>query len=251
MVSASSPLVAFTDSLRLDISCARITRSKLRLSPAKSIIGTTETSPQTISHKVEIFGLIEELRQLTALWEVINTDPSTTIADILDFDGQRNCLEERMITVHYNFSAKPSPKFDDAFLETLLIATSIYTILAFRNFRPNFPILQILKQDLMAAIIRTEASYTFSPTIPDSETPYAGFLIWVLFIGGLLAADAEERNWFAQRIVFVIPWTEATGWRDVDRCLRGCLWVDKFYNDSYKALWREVERDMGWKTEEM
>ena len=60
--------------------------------------------------------------------------------------------------------------------------------------------------------------------------------------------DAAEKTWFAQRILFILPWTPAASWQQVEGCLKRILWVDKLRNNACRALWDEVERLLGFDT---
>ena len=198
-------------------------------------------------HVREIFGFIEELRKLTEVKKAIESSNISTIQDIMRFDAQRNALEERVINIQDAFSTTRSLGFRDIFLDACCIAASMYMCLAFRNFRPNFPNIRTSKQDLMATILKAEALYASLPSLPDSDFPYAEKLLWVLFIGGILALDASETTWFANRLTMVVPWTQVRSWEEAEACLNSVLWVDKLRNAACMSLWNEVETFLGFK----
>lgn len=123
--------------------------------------------------------------------------------------------------------------------------------LAFRNFGPNFSNLRALKEELMTAILKAEALYASLSDLPESGFPYAEILVWVLFIGGILALDASEKTWFANRLTLVVPWTQVRSWEEAEICLNRMLWVDKLSSNACYSLWSEVESILGFKSEKV
>ena len=94
-----------------------------------------------ILHIEEIFGLIAELRKLTDIKTSLDHSHTSTIADVVAFDTQRNSLEgaNSFPFNTFPFSTTKGLGFGDIFLDACCIATSIYMSLAFRNFRPTLP----------------------------------------------------------------------------------------------------------------
>jgi hypothetical protein len=191
--------------------------------------------------KEDIFSLIEELRQLTALKAAIEANASVTIDDIMAFDKRRNMLEERILCLQHILLTTTRIDFNSQLLEICCLAASIYIILAFRNFRSEFSILRTLKEDLMTSVLKIEAVFVTLQGMPDEELPCAELLVWALFIGGSLALDTAEKTWFADRISLVIPWAQVASWEEAEACLGRLLWIDKLNNAACRLLWDEVE----------
>jgi hypothetical protein len=179
------------------VTSANLTRSKPRFAPAiknskNETLTDLTTTQSPLFHIGEIFGLIDELRKLTDLKADLDCSSTSTVRDIMAFDAQRNALEERVLCLQYTYSTVRGLGFGDIFLDACCTAASIFMSLAFRNFRPDLPNLCTSKQDLMAIILKAESLYASLTDLPDSDFPYAESLLWVLFIGGILALDASE-----------------------------------------------------------
>jgi hypothetical protein len=243
--------IDFTDDARSDVTSSRIARSKPRFAPTTSLSPDLTCSLAAvlppILHIEEIFGLIAELRKLTDLKQLLDNSDTSTIADIMAFDTQRNTLEERVLSLQYTFSTTKGLGFGDIFLDACCIATSIYMSLAFRNFHATLPNLCASKHDLMAAILKAETLYASLSDLPESDFPYAESLLWVLFVGGNLALEPSETMWFANRLALVVPWTQVRSWEEAETCLKGVLWVDKLRNEACASLWNETEDILGFK----
>lgn len=246
---------AVTDDSRADTTSATLARSRPRFPLA--ITNTSDPGSKLVPNQSppfnigEVFGLIDELRNLTDLKKIIDSNDNSTIPDILAFDAQRNALEEKVLCLQFSFSTRHDLGFGDIFLDACCIAASIYMNIALRNFRPYFPNLRTLKQDLTTAILKAEALYASLADLPESGFPYAESLVWVLFIGGSLASDASETTWFANRMALVVPWTQVRSWDEAETCLKRMLWVDKLRNDACNSLWSEVERTLGFNSEKI
>ena len=236
---------------RSDTTSARIARSKPRFVSDVDISNDLSCGLAAILpplfHINDIFGLIAELRKLTDRKKSLDSSNTSTIADIMAFDTQRNALEERVLCLQYIFSTTRDLGFGDMFVYACCIAASIYMSLAFRKFHSTLPNLRASKHDLMAAILKAETLYASLNDLPESGFPFAESLVWVLFIGGSLALDPSEATWFSNRLSLVVPWTEVRSWEDVDACLKGVLWVDKLHNETSESLWNEVEDLLGFK----
>lgn len=97
-----------------------------------------------------------------------------------------------------------------------------------------------MKEDLTLSLQKAEASFTTLETQPGSDTPYAKFLFWALFIGGIMAEEGE-RLWFAGRLAVVLPWTGVGDWEGAKGCLGGVLWEEGLLDSRCDVLWGEVE----------
>lgn len=97
----------------------------------------------------------------------------------------------------------------------------------------------------MATVEKVEVLYGQLPEVPDSETPYADVLLWVLFVGGSLVLNDVEKTWFVDRIAQILPWTSASCWADTEDCLKRTLWVDKLRSPICLSLWEEAQRKTG------
>ena len=204
------------------------------------------------AYQQDTLNIIEELRQLTISKQLIEDSTEASVSDIIAFDSRRNTLEERMLCSQHAFSILPFIRFGDHFLEICSIASTIYSCLTFRKFRLDFPLLKTLKQDLVTSIEKAETFYYGTPEDPiplGDETPYTEMLLWVMFIGGLLTSDAEERTWFAHRIAKVLPWTWVRCWDDAEKCLKKVLWTDALCNSTCDRLWSEASSIAGLKLE--
>jgi len=97
----------------------------------------------------------------------------------------------------------------------------------------------------MATVEKLTVLYGQLTEVPDSETPYAEVLLWVLFVGGSLALDNVERTWFVDLIAQILPWTSAASWEDTEDCLKRMLWVDKLRSPICLSIWEEAQRKTG------
>ena len=64
--------------------------------------------------------------------------------------------------------------------------------------------------------------------------------LWVLFLGGVIAAGIKDRVWFVARIAKAIMKWQICCWEDAESSLREFLWVNRIHETSCRDLWDEA-----------
>ncbi|KAG9234015.1 hypothetical protein BJ875DRAFT_484582 [Amylocarpus encephaloides] len=205
------------------------------------------------TYKPETLAIISSLQTLTLQKKAIEESARPEIRDILAYDTLRNNLEERLLTIQYHFShaSLHSLSFENRFLQTISIASSLYASLTFRAFSPSSQVLRTLGFDLQASVARAEAAFDelsqgieAGPTL-EAEMPFSEMLFWALWMGGVMCGEGEERRWWARRIARVLPWTLIMSWEEAEGCLGRVLWNKGLSSGNARGLWREVEEMAG------
>lgn len=63
--------------------------------------------------------------------------------------------------------------------------------------------------------------------------------LWTIFVGGVSAAGAPERGWFAREVYETCMDLELKTWDDVKSALKSVAWVEKMCGISWSKLWYE------------
>ena len=107
------------------------------------------------------------------------------------------------------------------------------------EFDPVFGVLGKLKRKLMAVVDVGEGAYE---RIGGGESDVV--VLWVLFMGGLLAENWVERDWFAERIARVVRRLGLRSWEEVEECLMKALWIRRMGNKACESLWMVVTEQL-------
>lgn len=154
---------------------------------------------------------------------------------MLDFSKARSALEYRLLLMHTPVASPDMSKLH--IYEACKIAAVIYINYVLHEFDPVFRILEKLKEKLTGVIEAGEIS-------PRSllGTSESSLLIWVFFVGGLLADGKYEREWFATRISVLMRLLELIGWDQVEKLLMKVLWIKRMHNSACDTLWRQINK---------
>ena len=107
------------------------------------------------------------------------------------------------------------------------------------EFDPVFGVLGKLKRKLMAVVDVGKGEYE---RIGGGESDVV--VLWVLFMGGLLAENWVERDWFAERIARVVRRLGLRSWEEVEECLMKALWIRRMGNKACESLWMVVTEQL-------
>jgi hypothetical protein len=66
------------------------------------------------------------------------------------------------------------------------------------------------------------------------------FLLWVIACGGVAALRAEEKTWYATRLVDVAADLHLVSWDEIRRCLVDFIAVHEACKSRFRSLWDEV-----------
>jgi len=223
---------------RLDVLSSMLTRTRPRFVPTDSQssdlpftsnFGILQCDP--LSNSLTNFTtLLVELQSLTAFQTEISRPSGATVIEVHQFDVRRSAIEYQLLNLQ--FSAQNISPHEQVF-HACCIAAMIYTSFIFRGFRPEFAVLLTLKKNLMGTLGNL--------ILKDVGTTMLDVCLWMLFTGGMLSIAAEEKTWFATRILPLIIQAGYHHWEEVEICLSRVLWTKKMDNEGCKSIWRDVE----------
>jgi hypothetical protein len=168
---------------------------------------------------------------LTAFIEVPRQ--GSTSKDITYFDDWRASIEYQILTMAGEEDKLQEISKAEDIQEPCRLVALIYTNMVFRELQPGAAIHTTLASRLRAALMQTNLIYCWGNL---SET-----LLWVLFIGGTVAAQEPIRSWFVSVLTTVCCQLKIRSWHDIKKSLVKYLWSDRIWEDRCKNLWFEVE----------
>lgn len=77
-------------------------------------------------------------------------------------------------------------------------------------------------------------------TITGAEPPKE-FLLWLMFIGGIVTPHMSTRNWFVSGLSHVAKQLQLHTWDEVKAVLEEFFWVEGIQEQPGRDLWDEVE----------
>lgn len=181
----------------------------------------------------DISAILFEIRHLTLIVESFNRSRGATPPEMLAFSKARSELEYRLLSI-------PSPiEFIDRpeqyLYEVCRVTATIYINYVLHEFDPVFGVLRKLKRKLLAVMQAREEKYE------DLRGPSNDVvLLWVLFMGGLIAENFLERTWFAKRIAKIVQRLGLRSWEETEGCLMKALWIRRMRDDTCESLWMAV-----------
>lgn len=190
----------------------------------------------TIGHDIcgAMTEIFHNLRYLTAC--LTDWGRSVDNHDLASFIKQRSTLEHRLFSLTIR---KADMKHCDYHFEGRRLGALIYLQCVLRNFKPFCAALRNLKAQLVEVILEAEEQ---CGTIGDPRL-YRGSLAWVWFMGGILALNRDEENFFPTRIVNSTKVWMLEGsktWADMEVMLREIAWDDNLLTAECSSLWSRV-----------
>ena len=191
-------------------------------------------------------SVFQGLRDLTAqIPQATYKTSRISEVDMLAFTKARSsilyflaCLARTSDSLN-NITEDSDEKIDGSFsmscaFEAHRLAAPIYANLVLCYCAANGGSLRSMKSQLIATILASEKDVSH----PLSEKPLA---VWIHFMGGLLALDSVEEEFFAIRIVGALQQTGRFNWEEVEDFLKRVLWVDILSSMAWKRLWPRVQ----------
>ena len=195
-----------------------------------------------------LLTVFQQLRYLTRqLSQTKFGKPHISANDMFGFSTARSCVERALlslslihITTITDTPRSNKTKYSDTTLafEALRLAALIFLNLVLRECSPYSPVMQSLKSQLLVMLQTAE-----NPSA--SSRPQQRSAIWVFVMGGLLAMDDTEENWFAVRIRNVMQDMETQSWAEMEEVLNESLWADDLTRSVQRGLWRRVRSTEG------
>jgi hypothetical protein len=115
--------------------------------------------------------------------------------------------------------------------ECCRLATSLLLFLPWRNNYPN------PKFMINGLLYKLKASLECMTLTVGTENP---LLVWLLSVGGVLAFEVPERDWFVNQLVLVVTDHDIGSWNDMKGLLLKFLWFDSYCEGPFRLLWDEV-----------
>lgn len=179
--------------------------------------------------------IVYDIRYLTQKkFHSLSAPSSTTDIEMMEFSRIRSSIESRLQTVpiiHEESKELPCP--DYVYEEHRLVAL-IYVKLVLHTEFLGRGCMRALKSRLITTIQHAEGHLPGLKQRPRS-------VIWVLFIGGLLAMDSREEIWFAVRIARSMKASNLETWEDVEATLSHLAWTDGLRTPVCMSLWQRVQ----------
>ncbi len=184
--------------------------------------------------------MITILREIRYLSDFLSTwNRSSSMNDLMSFYEQRSSLELRLTSLLIR-KPKEYMKQMDYILEAYRIAALIYIQYVMYNAVPLCPTLQSLKTQLINLTLEAGGEL-----VDDNNRLQHGSVIWILFMGGILYLNDEEKEYFAKAIAQATRgWWSLPGaktWEDMEACLKEIVWADYLRTAQSASLWRRVE----------
>jgi hypothetical protein len=177
------------------------------------------------------------LYQLNFLTNLHNNSTEKNIHEMLFFEQRLNSIEQLLSFHILRAMQKGHLDYHDRVREACCISCSIYARIVFRDAGPHDEKLGILRTCLEDAIIKLDIVGCDKLRL-DDEAP---FLLWILFIGGILCGTTQNRAFFVSRIMWILSNSQIVNWDQMDLILRRYLWTEKLSRGTCWELWREVE----------
>jgi hypothetical protein len=173
----------------------------------------------------DIPAILFEIRHLTLIAESFKCSRGATPSEMLAFSKARSGLEYRLLSVPTPVQFIDRP--EQYLYEVCRVAAAIYINYVLHEFDPLFGVLGKLKRKLVVVIQAGEEKYK---DLRGSSNDVV--LLWVLFIGGLIAENLLERRWFAKRIAKMVQRLGLRSWEEIEGCLMKALWIRRMRDAS-------------------
>jgi hypothetical protein len=228
---------------RQDLIAASFNNSSPRLIDIDDRIldAISSSKPHKLEPGTEIFPLDQlellflEIRELRKFQTRISRAAGATIPEVYEFDTRRNHIEHKLIHIQTLISGDSQ---DERLLKACCVGALIYTAVVFRNFQSTFAVLNLLKRKLMHTLGDGLINYS------ESKLKFH-FHLWVLFVGGTLCSDLEEKAWFVRRIIPLVRQEGLNSWNEIESYLRVILWTSKLYTTACVSVWQDVGNLIG------
>jgi hypothetical protein len=188
----------------------------------------------------DIRALTLSVSQLAAVQSHLSCHRGVTISEIKTFNHIRTAVEYHLLTM--NITAKLIMNWNDqtycSLYESCRLALLIGINCIFREFhRSNSAVMLSLGLRLsqsLKAIGEVEEKYLLAQ---DRE-----MLLWISFIGGMMAFPSAHMRWFTERIVRLMTALTLKSWKEVETALSRYFWPRKLRNKQCITLWQDIER---------
>ena len=192
----------------------------------QSLVRSYKLSSTMIDMIGEAFSLTREVLRLRCIqptWDEIET---TT--------DRRARIEHRLYTSQYGTCAR-----GEGFQHCIRLAILIYTYIVFRKTPTGSAPLSIFTSRL-----QLELENTIRLSLWDH---HLDTLLWVLFMGGVVAPDSDASSmkaWYRSWLISVCCQLDMRTWDEVLDLLRKYLWSEEDLEKICKSLWTEIVFDL-------
>lgn len=184
-----------------------------------------------------MIAILHDIRYLSN--SLVAWNRSSSMNDLMCFYDQRSALEFSLTSLLIRKS-KEFMRQIDYVLESYRIAALIYVKYVMYNAAPFCPAVQKLKTQLINIIVEAD-----DKLVDNERRLQHSSVIWILFIGGIVHLDDDEKEFFAQAIARTMKgwWSHpgAKTWEVIEACLKEIAWVGRLRTGKCILLWRRVE----------
>ncbi|KAF2092521.1 hypothetical protein NA57DRAFT_82237 [Rhizodiscina lignyota] len=164
--------------------------------------------------------IFSKLRHLTSVLPV-----GSATSDMYTFSQTRRAIEAKLLSARLN----PGSSISDYVFGTSCIAGLIYTHFVLRQYHPRRPVLMILLRNLMTGLWKLEEHLSGLGVTYPSDSIHT--LLWALCIGSCVALDAEQLQWFLERVRHVMGFLKITQRWELQQILERYVWMEKLSLD--------------------
>lgn len=235
---------------RLDLIAVTLTNSKPRFAALRES-GFIDTSSsggvacvllESMGSALEplsvIFRNIRHLLSLQDSFASDHTDPDRIIL----FVERRSLIFNRLLSTQ-EVKSPPTENDHAHMYEPCRITTLIFMEYVLARKTPNQNMLQKLCENLQSSFrIRTKTAEL--QELWDQDVPSLKILLWVYYIGGMVAAEPLDREWFSDRTARCMMSLGFHEWSEVESCLLQLLWTETMHDQACMALWEQVQQQL-------
>jgi hypothetical protein len=141
------------------------------------------------------------------------------------------CAEifHRLYAFDWVVSAGPETSIKE---KSCQLAALIFATAAFHGCSTKGPLCALLARQLQDCLAETGLKGVWN----DCEH----FLLWIVFTGASVEAEEGVRKWFTSLASQICTAKQLYSWREVQRILKGYLWLEGISNTCYSKVWWET-----------
>lgn len=232
---------------RLDLIAVTMTNSKPRFAaPRESEFIDNSASGGVACVLLESMGsvlaplsvIFRDIRHLLTLQDSLSSDHKDSDRLML-FVDRRTFIFSRLLSTQA-FESPPTEKGHAYLYEPCRIAALIFMEYELARNTPNQNMLQKLCEDLQSSF-RIPIETAELQEIWDQDLSSLKVLLWVYYIGGMVAAEPLDREWFSYRAARCMMSLEFREWPEVESCLLQLLWTETMHDQACMAFWQQVQ----------
>ncbi|KUJ13371.1 uncharacterized protein LY89DRAFT_721396 [Mollisia scopiformis] len=185
--------------------------------------------------------IFKNIRHLLALQDSFASDHGDSDRTIL-FVEKRSFIFNRLLSTQKSKSP-PTEKAHTYLYEPCRIAALIFMEYALARDTPNQNMLRKLCENLQSSF-RTTTKTAELQQLWDQDLSSLKVLLWVYYIGGMVATESLDREWFSYRTARCMMSLGFHEWSEVESCLLELLWTDMMHDQACTGLWEQVQQQL-------